>query len=1407
MAIPKTVQFGVFLLVLFYSLDKQGFRTSVSSFFEEFMGKMSNLHGRDKRAVAASANATEYTLDIIINLSNPESLRLILNNLSFPILINNMTEIASIDATMVCSSNMTEYQCICEENYAWSFNNCITYGACDPIIGDTCGCINGLPADQFCQQNTSQKVTMVTSPTSTPTNVAFSQPVDIDVIITLNIPVSSLSNAINLFRFSLGNVAFPLTVSQTFEVIDVNFTTACSPTPTELQCQCESGYAWPCDMCGTNNSCNNVNNQMCTCINGLPSNDQFCQPITGSSFCSVPTSDMTTTTAMPISTSPPPPPDPVKYDLVFELHIPVSSGLNLSEIRNILKTIIFPVNISQSLTLTNISITTVCSPTPDELQCQCEDGFAWPCDTCMNNSCSNLSSQICSCVNGLPANEFCQPITSLSLCPKPSPVSTTTAMPNTTSTHSTSATTPSSTTITKPPTTTTNLTTTTKTTTTTTTTNPPASLQSKDETFRMNLVFNNSYNEKNNRVYKDVESAIEENCKRNLSENCVMSNLRFSEGSTIADYTISAPNITDEKLQQVRVEIFSTLVAKNYPMEFVDTTKLEVNSSEIFFDQHILFTCTPKPELNFGNISEAVWIYDGTVITDDTEAKYTIDNNNTSANLTVKGFYRTDDGTYECRLTGNNGSVYVQRGTFSALSVPLIKVNPRSRKVGCSTTGTLSLVCSVNDPYKVEFVGNQQSVSGQEVTLNIGVPDQCRNGVVRDFTCRTIDTSPEYTQTIRLEYSTENFICSNDTFGNGPNGSVSEVPCVGDYVGGITATCFANGTYGNIQNNCIFSPVNELLIQSKNLNNISLPGFLEELSNVTVNYTNQITESPATIVAIVEILSNVANTVLSSSITISEISTQHILETAGILTINRARKSWEFINQNDTKNSLESDAVIKSFSSSLLNSFEIISTRIQNDSLNIPTAYILFEKNTLNNSFTGNFNSSVEVNIPEVDGTEKFITVILFASMDNVLPTREEDNSSSKIINGRVALIQPQATINNITLTFEIINDTLGNPKCVFWDFTLSDGLGGWSSEGCSLVFHENETVSCNCNHTTSFSILMSPYTFRDPILDFITYIGVGISMGSLVICLIIEAIIWRKIRNNSTSYLRHVSIVNIALSLLIADIWFIIGAAISDADKKNPPACTAATFFIHFFYLALFFWMLASALLLLYRTVSVFDGGLSKISMLIIGFCLGYGAPLIIATITIAVTAPSNQYIRENTVCWLNWNESKALLAFVIPALMIVVINLIVLVVVLYKMLRRRVGASAAQAGEKHVLVVIARSLAVLTPFFGITWGLGIGTLTDPKNRGIHIAFAFFNSLQGFFILVFGTLLDSKVRSGLAIKSLTSQGRTRSTSGGTSSSGLENLLRKFKRKRGSSGGYNTSSGGPSASNDSYSNT
>lgn len=477
---------------------------------------------------------------------------------------------------------------------------------------------------------------------------------------------------------------------------------------------------------------------------------------------------------------------------------------------------------------------------------------------------------------------------------------------------------------------------------------------------------------------------------------------------------------------------------------------------------------------------------------------------------------------------------------------------------------------------------------------------------------------------------------------------------------------------------------------------------------------------------------------------------QDVLETVDVIIGDDSKESWAVLNANETSNS----------SSKLLASLETLSNGLVGE-FAIATDRIMMNRTTFNKSFSTELNSSIAINISDTNLNNVFITTITFSTLNNVMPARNSSFDTSlinatnngtvadNVINAAVVLIKINATIQNVTLSYDKRNNSLSqNPQCVFWNFTLLDKLGAWDDEGCTFVSDINNRVTCNCNHLTSFSILMAtdiPPELKLS-LDIITYVGVGISLASLVICLIIEGYVWKAITRNSTAFMRHISIVNTALSLslclsalLIADICFIIAASIAKNPHENPGEdyevpvgpCSTATFFMHFFYLALFFWMLVSGLLLFYRTVMVFSH-MSKSTMLAIGFSLGYGCPLIIAVITVAVTAPGNGYIRRYDVCWLNWIETKALLALVIPALTIVFINILIIFVVLFKMLRRGVG-DTAQADEKHTLAVIARCVIILTPLFGLTWSLGVGTMVSSENQGIHIAFAFFNSLQVF--------------------------------------------------------------------------
>lgn len=465
---------------------------------------------------------------------------------------------------------------------------------------------------------------------------------------------------------------------------------------------------------------------------------------------------------------------------------------------------------------------------------------------------------------------------------------------------------------------------------------------------------------------------------------------------------------------------------------------------------------------------------------------------------------------------------------------------------------------------------------------------------------------------------------------------------------------------------------------------------------------------------------------------------QNVLETVDIIIGDDSRESWSTLNANTTS----------SASSGLLQSLENI-TRGLDGALDIETPRIILSRTSFNDYFSANLNSSAFIEIPSTNIDNVFITTILLPTLNNVLPARNSSFNTSLLnttsnetvfensINAAVVLVQINATIQNVTLSYKKQNNSLvRDTQCVFWNFSLFDSLGAWDNAGCTFVSDINDTVTCSCDHLTSFSILMATDIPKEliKVLGIITYVGVGISLASLVICLIIEGYVWKAITRNSTAFMRHVSIINTALSLLIADICFIIGASIADTLQNSEESvsvgpCSTATFFMHFFYLALFFWMLVSGLLLFYRTVMVFSH-MSKSTMLAIGFSVGYGCPLIIAVITVAVTAPGNGYIRRTDACWLNWLETKALLAMVIPALVIVFINILIVIVVLFKMLRRGVG-DTAQADEKHTLVVITRCVIILTPLFGLTWSLGVGTMISSQNEGIHIAFAFFNSLQ----------------------------------------------------------------------------
>ncbi|OCT79054.1 adhesion G-protein coupled receptor F2 [Xenopus laevis] len=479
----------------------------------------------------------------------------------------------------------------------------------------------------------------------------------------------------------------------------------------------------------------------------------------------------------------------------------------------------------------------------------------------------------------------------------------------------------------------------------------------------------------------------------------------------------------------------------------------------------------------------------------------------------------------------------------------------------------------------------------------------------------------------------------------------------------------------------------------------------------------------------------------------------HILNTSTI-------PNWLLVPQKDASSVLLTS--LYSLASSVASSTE----HLPRMSIQKEFLYLQTENIPGDSDFTFNFNSTRQAVNGQIfiekkkvrDLSELFAVSMAYPTLGNILPT-ESDNVS---VNGLVMSLALSTNVSEILLKFEKVSKSLNiNTHCAAWD----RGKETWIKDSCRMQEDSLHHTVCKCNYSEnylSFSILMSPKAKGGPALHYITLIGLGISICSLVLCLIIEALEWRHITRHRTAYMRHVSIANISLSLLLADIWFIVSAATGNTKFSN--VCITSTFFTHFFYLSLFFWMFIMGLSILYRIFLVYHD-MSRTLMLVILFSVGYGCPFLISILTLVITLsqPGKPYTREDS-CWLNWDHSKALLAFIIPAFFILAVNVLVTCIVVSVLLRPSVGQTP-RTNERGYLVQISRCVAILTPLLGLTWAIGIATIIQDSSIVFDYLFTILNALQGFLILLLGSLMDPQVQKALKTQIPWQTSETKNTS------------------------------------------
>ncbi|KAH9492880.1 Adhesion G-protein coupled receptor D1 [Bulinus truncatus] len=312
-----------------------------------------------------------------------------------------------------------------------------------------------------------------------------------------------------------------------------------------------------------------------------------------------------------------------------------------------------------------------------------------------------------------------------------------------------------------------------------------------------------------------------------------------------------------------------------------------------------------------------------------------------------------------------------------------------------------------------------------------------------------------------------------------------------------------------------------------------------------------------------------------------------------------------------------------------------------------------------------------------------------------------------------------------VKLTFALSMMKYSRPLCVYLDMSVGPA-GGWSADGCHTESIQDDRIVCSCDHLTSFAVLIGSVELQQhKTLSALTISGCSISIFCLIVTIVIYIVLWRHIKSE-----RSFLILNLCISMLIGYLVFIIGI-----DKTETKMCTVFAVVLHYCFLLVFFNFLCQSLVL-YKSIYDTTGKISTRMFL----ALMYGCPLIIVTITMAVTSLDGY--GTVTHCWLSIDRGL-IWAFIGPVIAVIFVNLIVLVLVIRVYLSTRTLMIKTRADRT---LSVIRAIIFLVPLFGLTWVFGLLTVyTD--HIVLQYLFVILNTFQGFFIYLFHCKNHPKIK------------------------------------------------------------
>uniref|UniRef100_A0A673M3F0 Adhesion G protein-coupled receptor B2 n=1 Tax=Sinocyclocheilus rhinocerous TaxID=307959 RepID=A0A673M3F0_9TELE len=330
-------------------------------------------------------------------------------------------------------------------------------------------------------------------------------------------------------------------------------------------------------------------------------------------------------------------------------------------------------------------------------------------------------------------------------------------------------------------------------------------------------------------------------------------------------------------------------------------------------------------------------------------------------------------------------------------------------------------------------------------------------------------------------------------------------------------------------------------------------------------------------------------------------------------------------------------------------------------------------------------------------------------------------------------------------------------------------GEENWDAESCQTF--PSPAVShtkCLCSKLSTFAVLAQkakePGMGPSSIPSLPLMVGCGISCTALLILLLIYAVFWRYIRSE-----RSIILVNFCLSILASNVLILVG----QSQTLSKGLCTVTAAFLHFFFLASFCWVLTEA----WQSYLAVNGKMRSRLIRKRFLCLGWGLPALVVAVSVGFTRARGY--GTPSYCWLSL-EGGLLYAFVGPAAVIVLVNMLIGIVVFNKLMSRDgisdkskkqragpplearsrlllkcskcgvISSTALSSSTASSAMASLWSSCVVLPLLALTWMSAVLAITDRRSTLFQVLFAVFDSVQGFVIITVHCAMRREVQDAV---------------------------------------------------------